>query len=143
MILSLTIRFRTLTSLCCFDVYIITYDVWCLTHTTGVTRATVPHATNNELSLVLIRELGNQRLVLAILKLPCVNMTGPAGINHVSAESCRFCSSLLYYNLITIYANTTKLFWRTTAEFIGLSSSIYRNGILYILRTKDTNKSVT
>ena len=36
-------------------------------------------------------------------------MTGPAKIKHLSTKNCQFLY-LLHYNLITIYANTTKSF---------------------------------
>ena len=56
-------------------------------------------------------------------------VTRPAKIDHVSAKNRRFLACLLNHNLITLY-NCNKIFI-TTAEFNGLSSAAYRNGIVH------------
>ena len=55
-------------------------------------------------------------------------MTGPARINHLGAKNAIFVFALSYLNNHLYYHN--KIFI-TTAEFNGLSSVAYRNGILH------------
>ena len=57
-------------------------------------------------------------------------VTGPTKIDHLSTKNCQFLACLLYHTLITIYTTATKIYI-TTADFIGLSSAAYGNGIVH------------
>ena len=58
------------------------------------------------------------------------NVTGPAKIDHVSTKNHRFLVCLLYHNLKNYLYYYNKIFI-TTAEFNGLSSAGYGNGIVH------------
>ena len=66
---------------------------------------------------------------VSFLYYQCTYVTGPAIINHVSTKSPFF--SLLYHNLTTTYLDYHNKVFITTAEFNGLSSAAYGNGIVH------------
>ena len=77
---------------------------------------------------VMNAKLGKKEALSYIYIYICVCVTGPTNTDLLSARKMPiFC--LCYHNLITIYTTTTKSI--TTAEFNGLSSAAYRNGILH------------
>ena len=59
-----------------------------------------------------------------------IYVTWPVKIDHVNAKNHRFLACLLYHNLINYLHYYNEIFI-TTAEFSGLSSAAYENGILY------------